>query len=106
MVARASTHVSKEYTRQLHATMKAAGDHHGNEHARYRDIKPEIRNTMPFFAFVRNPWDRVISRFLYARRLLENGDIGSDYVDTSSLEAFLEESHRWGGKDFFWHRAV
>lgn len=100
-------HISKEYTRQLEQTMKLSSDGNGYEHARYRDINLELRAKYKAFAVVRNPWERVVSRYYFAKKIIEKEQKQpTSYADTSSFEAFLEERHIWGNKDFYWHRAV
>jgi len=106
-IATPDTHKSPEYTQRLAETMRALGDHHGNEHARLRDLKPEIRENHKFFAIIRNPWDRVVSRFFFAKKVIYvEKKVPETYADVSSFEAFLEERHKWGGKEFMWHRAI
>ena len=99
--------VSPRYADDLLATMTASGDHHGYEHARWRDWRADLRKNHKAFAIIRNPWDRVASRYWFAKKVIEVQKIVSpSYVDVSSFEAFLEERHQWGGKRFFWHRAI
>lgn len=102
-----SRHKSKKYTQDLITKMKATGDHHGAEHARWRDLDPTYRDNHTAFAVVRNPWDRVVSRFFFAKKVIEvEQKVDPSYADVSSFEAFLEERHKWGTEDFMWHRAV
>jgi len=100
-------HISKEYTRELEKTMRLSHDGNGYEHARYRDVNVELRKNHKAFAIIRNPWDRVVSRYFFAKKLIEKEKKHPhSYANTSSFEAFLEERHVWGNKDFYWHRAV
>jgi len=106
MTAQPSIHRDKKYTKELHETMVKHGDHHGNEHARWRDLNEHAHNHEAF-AFVRNPWSRTVSRFLFAKKVIQvEGKVDPSYADVSSLEAFLEERNKWGGMKYFWHRAV
>ena len=87
--------------------MDANGDHHGWEHARYRDIDPKYYDDYDFFAVIRNPWDRVVSRYFFAKKVIEvEKKVPKSYADVSSFEAFLEERHKWGNQEYFWHRAI
>ena len=100
-------HVSEDYTKRLHQTMQEHGDHHGNEHARYKDIKESMRKAYKFFAVLRNPWSRTFSRYMFAKKVIQvEKKVPKDYADVSSFDAFLEERYKWGKKEFFWHRAV
>ncbi len=99
-------HASPMYTSQLHAMMRTLGDHHGNEHARYCDVNHELIKDMKVFAFIRNPWTRVSSRYFFAKQLLNQGKTDESYADVSSFEAFLEERWKWGDVPYMWHRAV
>jgi hypothetical protein len=95
------------YVSDLLSTMKSIGDHHGIEHARYVDINENTKKTYKFFSVIRNPWGRTISRFLFAKKIIEQEKKHKyDYANISSFEAFLEERHIWGNKNFMWHRAV
>ena len=107
VVAIPSNHKSEEYTAGLHKAMRKSGDHHGNEHARWRDIKPAVRNLYQPFAVARNPWDRVVSRYFFAKKVIEvekKEPKGKHNID--SFEHFLEERFEWGNKEFYWHRAI
>ena len=111
ILATPDVHISPDYTRGLHRKMKEIGDHVGNEHARWRDITPRVTNNVQAFAFVRNPWDRVVSRYWFAKKVIEIEEDSdhygeTDYADISSFEAFLEERHKWGGQEYMWHRAI
>ena len=107
MTAGRGNHTSLKYSDTLKATMDKSKDHHGNEHARWRDWRADLREKHTAFAIIRNPWDRVASRYWFAKKVIEvEGITPASYADVSSFEAFLEERHQWGGKRFFWHRAI
>lgn len=98
---------SAEYSRVVKETMDKNKDHHGFEHARWRDWRQDIKDQLQGVAIVRNPWDRVMSRYVFAKKIqFHEGTQPKDYADVSSFEAFLEERHKWGGQEYMWHRAV
>lgn len=103
-----STHKSKSYTSGLLSKMKETEDHPGVEHARWQDINEFLwKGQYRPFAIVRNPWDRVVSRFFFAKKVIEvEKKVPASYADTSSFEAFLEERYKWGNEPYMWHRAV
>ena len=106
-IATQDNHISAEYSATLFQTMARHGDHHGFEHARWRDWRVDLREKHKAFAIIRNPWDRVASRYWFAKKIIEQEKkVPASYADVSSFEAFLEERHQWGGKRFFWHRAI
>ena len=102
---------NRPYVEGLEKTMRKHGEDMGYAHARWRDIKNEVRNAHQCFAIVRNPWSRVVSRYEFAKKVIHD-EVGSDhygeldYATTSSFEDFLEDRHKWGGKEYFWHRAI
>ena len=116
LLAEPRNHKSPEYTKAVLETMYKNGDHHGWQHARWRDLNPDLITTTEAFAIVRNPWARVVSRFMFAKKVIEgekkinrfqwDGKTyvihtgKSDYADISSFEAFLEERHKWGNKKY------
>jgi hypothetical protein len=103
----ASFHKSPEYTQELAETMSLTNDHHGNEHARLVDILPSARSSYKLFAFIRNPWSRVVSRYMFARKVIYiEKKQPESYCKCKTFEDFLEERHVWGGKSFMWHRAI
>jgi ribosomal protein S18 len=105
MIAKKDKLKSPEYVKQLKNKMKSTGDHHGIEHARYIDVNPAYLNNGAF-AIVRNPWSKVVSRFMFAKQVIDAGKAPADYADVSSLDAFIEERHKWGKEKYMWHRAV
>ena len=62
IIATTNIHKSKEYSQAVAETMQRNGDHHGFEHARWRDLKRSFVKGYDSFAIIRNPWDRVASR--------------------------------------------
>jgi len=100
-------HKSPEYTAAVTKTMDKNKDHHGYEHARWRDLSPKWTREHDAFAIIRNPWDRVVSRYFFAKKVMTvEKTQPEDYADVSSFDAFLEERHKWGNKEYMWHRAV
>jgi len=102
------THHSPEYTHNLKAKMRETNDHPGIEHARFKDLNIFLwKGKYRPFAIVRNPWDRVVSRYFFAKKVIEvEKKVPKSYADVSSFEAFLEERHKWGNEPYMWHRAV
>lgn len=104
-------HINYQYTRGLEKKMSETQDHEGYEHAPWRYWREDLRNKHQAVAIVRNPWDRVMSRYFFAKKVIEvekesNVYGKKDYADTSSFDAFLEERHKWGDVEYMWHRAV
>lgn len=107
ILASPNMHISKSYTQGLEKKMRATKDHQGYEHARWRDWNEDIRNNYKGVAIVRNPWDRVVSRYFFLYKVMHvEGTQPEDYGDASSFEAFLEERHKWGNEEYMWHRAI
>ena len=107
MLAGSNIHKSPEYSKAVLDKMNSLGDHHGFEHARWRDVHPSVRDRNNAFAVIRNPWARVVSRYFFAKKVIEvEKKVNPNYADVSSFEAFLEERHKWGGEEYMWHRAV
>lgn len=111
IVCTPDVHKNREYTKGLEKKMHETGDDMGYEHARWQDLRQDVREKFRAFAIVRNPWSRVVSRYFFAKKVIEvekdsNVYGRKDYADVSSFEAFLEERHKWGGQEYMWHRAV
>lgn len=107
MLAGSNVHKSPVYSQAVLEKMNSLGDHHGFEHARWRDVHPSVRDRNIAFAVIRNPWDRVVSRYFFAKKVIEvEKKVSPEYADVSSFEAFLEERHKWGEEKYMWHRAV
>ena len=98
-------HISAEYTAAVAATMKKYGEHHGFEHARWRDFRKDLRDNFTAFAVIRNPWSRTVSRYTFNQRQVAKGKAAPSYK-LHTFESFLEERHDWGDIPYFWHRAV
>ena len=99
MIAKKDKLRNPSYVKSLKNKMRSTGDHHGIEHARYRDVNPAFLNNGAF-AIVRNPWSKVVSRFMFAKQVMDSGNAPSTYADVSSLEAFIEERHKWGNQEY------
>ena len=78
----------------------------GVEHARWRDVSSIITDQYQAFAVVRNPWSKVVSRYLFAKEAVQRGNIDPSYADTRSLEHFLHERNKWFDKKYTWYRAI
>jgi len=107
IVGTPNNHKSKEYSEAVLKHMNSIGDHHGFEHARWRDYKSSVTSAYDAFAIIRNPWDRTVSRFMFAKKVIEvekKDPVGKHPIE--SFEAFLEDRHKWGGMDYMWHRAI
>lgn len=100
-------HKSPAYSKAVLNHMNKIGDHHGFEHARWRDCNQSIVDGYGSFAVVRNPWDRVVSRYFFAKKVIEvekKEPVGKHKID--SFEHFLEERFEWGDMEYMWHRAI
>ncbi len=100
IVAKSGNHISPEYTNKLHNMMSKHEEHHGNEHARWRDWRKDLRDKYRAFAIVRNPWSRVVSRYTFAHRRKEYQS------GSGSFREFLEERHIYGEMPYYWHRPI
>lgn len=98
-------HRSRDYTDELLRVMEAAGEHHGIQHARWRDVREDVRTKLQPVAIVRNPWARVVSRYRFAQTAVDHDKASDDYAPLS-FEAFLEERHIYGDRPYYWHRAI
>ena len=100
-------HKSPDYTAAVKRKMDSIKDHHGFEHARWRDLNPNIVKAHGSFAVIRNPWDRVVSRYFFAKKVIEvekKEPVGEHKIN--SFEHFLEERFDWGNMKYMWHRAI
>ena len=98
-------HISREYTNAVCRTMAYDKKSYNLRHARLRDIHPNVVSRVQPIAIIRNPWRRTLSRFTFRYKYQE---IAGKEVDFSrrNFEAFLDERHKWGGKEYYWHRAI
>ncbi|MFN0114332.1 MAG: hypothetical protein ACKVPY_06615 [Paracoccaceae bacterium] len=96
---------SPAYRRAVLETMRERGEHHGFQHARWRDIRPEVTAALRTVAVVRNPWARTVSRWRFAVTAMDQGVSAPGYA-AASFEAFLEERHVYGHLPHYWHRAI
>lgn len=95
----------RAYVRAVTTTMSEAGEHHGLQHARWRDLRPDVTDRLQAVAVVRNPWARTYSRWRFAQLAARQGKIDASDV-AGTFEEFLEERHVYGGREYYWHRAI
>ena len=97
------------YHQRYVEAMRKIGAHPGTEHSRWRDIKPEYTANTTCFAIVRNPWDRLVSRYFFAKKVKEvekKGGLDATY-DVRSFDSFIKsEFDKWGDIEFMWNRAI
>ena len=98
-------HVSRQYTRDLRSFMDARGEHHGYQHARWRDIDPRVWSRLQPVAVIRNPWARCVSRYRFALSAAQTQTKFAT-TDATSFEMFLDERHTFSDLPFYWHRAI
>ena len=100
--------VGREYGRRLEATMRKYDQPTpGWLHARWRDIRDDHKKDRTAFAMVRNPWSRVVSRYTFALHVAGNRGVAPrDVGGRRQFLDFLDMRHEWGGKPYFWHRAI
>ena len=86
--------------KDFNQTMKAYGerDVKGVEHARWRDISSHITDQHQAFAVVRNPWSKVVSRYLFAKEAVNDFFHSLDFVLQTLTQFPLE--HRCLLKDY------
>jgi hypothetical protein len=106
IVAGEGGHKNPEYTEAVRAHMKTRGEHHGFEHARWRDVREDMQRILPAFAIVRNPWARVASRYFFGLQVAKQGKPESKNYTFRSFDEFLDERHLWGEEPYYWHRAT
>lgn len=67
-------------------------------HARYQDIEPKYDS---YFTIIRNPWDRMASKWLYTLEIVDKYDmpykVGSleEYVTNRSLFQYIYPNYTW-----------
>lgn len=88
-----------EYAAKVKQAMDDIGEHHGYEHARWRDVREQVRETHPALAIVRNPWARTVSRYTFAV-------VTGHPSGRLSFREFLNERHRYADRPYFWHRGI
>jgi hypothetical protein len=75
------------------------------EHARWVDLDQDITKAHKAFSIIRNPWDRVVSRYFYAlKNSMEPGFTSP--VNVTSFDRFLDERFEFGNKKYMWHSAT
>lgn len=101
------SNLDQDYKKQLLKTFTGpTSDHSGNSpnytHARWRDLSEEVKEKYIPIAIIRNPWDKVVSRYCY--RNINHKLFGT--YDKKTFEEFLEERFIDGNKQHYWHRAI
>ena len=91
--------LSPSYRRSLRSVLPGPTGRGSNyQHARLIDVSRFVRQRLQPFAIIRNPWSRVVSRYMFAEKALKG--------HAFSFEEFLEERHLYGERDFYWHSAA
>lgn len=107
LFARNKNMKSKEYVEEYRETMEKAGEHPGIGHARWRDFHPNATRDIDAFAVIRNPWQRVVSRYFFARQAVKLGQkYGRCYENIRNFQDFLDERKKFLDAPYYWHRAV
>lgn len=96
------------YAMEVKAAFDAYGLNYQFQHCRYKDVDMQWRNTRKFACLIRNPWDRTVSQYFFAKKLsVEHGMTNETSVDPNiSFEDFLQLRYKWGKKRYFWHRTT
>ena len=66
-------------------------------HYRWRDIPRDIRYIHQSFAVIRNPWARMVSRYVMGIPTSDTNDHGTQW---NTFEEFLETRHIWTDKEW------
>ena len=66
-------------------------------HDRWKDIPREIRYTHKSFAVIRNPWARIVSRYVMGIPTSNTNDHGTTW---NTFEEFLETRYVWTDKEW------
>lgn len=103
--AEACFYRSRKDVRALRDYMAARGEHHGIQHARWRDLDPKVTAQLSCVAIVRNPWARTVSRWRFARLAAGQGKL-DPAAAPERFDDFLEQRHEFGREPYFWHRAI
>ena len=67
-------------------------------HARYQDVVGKV-GELRYFCVIRNPWERVVSRYFYARDAAASwpdSDPRKAYFESLSFDRFVSEHRTWG----------
>ena len=96
---------SRAQVRAVRAAMAAKGEHHGIQHARWRDLDPKVTARLSCVAILRNPWARTVSRWRFARLAAEQGKL-DPAAAPERFEDFLDERNEHGQEPYYWHRAI
>jgi hypothetical protein len=99
-------HISPEYTTAVIKTMNEYGEHHGKEHARWRDWRVDLREKYSAFAIVRNPWSRTVSRYTFMMNAIKKRKGSYRLYQACTFPDFLEQRHEWANVPYFWHRPI
>ena len=66
-------------------------------HDRWRDVPRDIRYIHQSFAVIRNPWARIVSRYVMGISTSNTNDHGTTW---NTFEEFLETRHLWTDKQW------
>jgi len=108
ILVNSSESIKPDHLKKMKKVMEKYGEHVGSgmQHARWRDIKPNITSTHIAFAIIRNPWSKVVSRYTFNQSVIERKNKHTKGYKSQTFEEFIEDRHVWGNIPYYWHRAI
>lgn len=98
--------LDKAYFSALHEHMRKRKEDVSEGHCRYRDVSKSVRMSLSPIAIIRNPWDRVVSRWTFYQKVVIDKPKYKFEYKAQTFEEFLDERFKWGMEPFYWHRAA